>query len=233
MQLCWEHEPNNRPNMSQVVQWAETIEFDSLRVDSNLVEVTAISTTCVGRIDPSFEDNHFSHSDTAFELLASQAIGQGSLSVSLMSSASVASEGIETSLIQPRTGRDGMGEMYRRVGAMDEAHTLSRDSGINSTTSSDISGCTQTWLCGRDKRKGLVTIFTYQDNVPGYSVSCSLYSVNSSSCIYMLICTQRIDCCRITTLFYNWICKTRRNCTCLILQQRRYSRTRIARCLIY
>ena len=160
--------------MSQVLQWAETIEFDSLRVDSNLVEVTAISTTCVGRIDPSFEDCHFGYSDRScgsFELFASQTIGQDSLSVSMVSSSSVASEGIETSLIQPRPGRDGMGEMYRRVGATDEAHSLSQDSGINSTTSF---GCTQTWLCGRDKRKGLVTIFTYQDNVPGYSVSCLL-----------------------------------------------------------
>ena len=173
MQLCWEHEPNNRPNMSQVLQWAETIEFDSLRVDSNLVEVTAISTTCVGRIDPSLEDGHFNYSDgsdTAFELLASQTIDQDSLDVSMINNTSVTSEGIETSLILPRTGKDGMGEMYRRVGSMDEAHSLSRSSGIQS---SDIASCTQTWLCGRDKRKGLVTIFTYQDNVPGYSVSSS------------------------------------------------------------
>jgi len=171
MQLCWEHEPNDRPSMSQILQWAESIEFDSLRVDSNLVEVTAISTTCVGRIEPSLEDSHFNYSDrsdTAFELLASQSIDRDSLSASMMSTLSVASESIEASLIQPRTGRDGMGEMYRRVGAMDEAHSLSQDSSIHS---SDKSGCTQTWLCGRDKRKGLVTIFTYQDNVPGYSVS--------------------------------------------------------------
>jgi len=179
MQLCWEHEPNNRPNMSQVLQWVETIEFDGLRAYSNLVEVTAISSTCVGRIDPSLEDGHFNYSDrsdTAYELLASQIIDQDSCNVSMISSTTVASEGIETSLILPRTVRDGMGEMHRTVGAMDEAHSFSRDSSIHR---SDITSCTQTWLCGRDKRKGLVTIFTYQDNVPGYSVSCPWYSVSS------------------------------------------------------
>ena len=168
MQLCWEHEPNNRPNMSQVLQWAETIEFDSLRVYSNLVEVAAISTTCVGRIEPSFEDGHFNYSDrsdTAFELLASQTIDRDSPIVSMTGNTSVTSEGIETLLILPRTGRDGMGEMYRRVGSTD-----ARSSGIHS---SDITSCTQTWLCGQDERKGLVMVFTYQDNVPGYSVSSS------------------------------------------------------------
>ena len=126
------------------------------------------SSTCVGRIDPSLEDGHFNYSDgsdTVFELLASQIIGQDSLNVSMINNTSVASEDIEKSLILPRTGRDGMGEMYRRVGSTD-----ARSSGIHS---SDITSCTQTWLCGQDERKGLVMVFTYQDNVPGYSVSSS------------------------------------------------------------
>jgi len=189
MQLCWEHEPNDRPNMSQILQWAESIEFDSLRVSSNLVEVTAISTACVGRIEPSFEESYFScsdRSDTAFELLASQLIDRDSLSASIMSSTFFASESIEGLAIQLRTGRDGMGEKYQRVGAIDETHSLSQDSSIHS---SDKSGCTYIWLCGRDKRKGLVTIFTYEDNKPGYSVSSMFHDTMPQSqycCITLL-----------------------------------------------
>lgn len=178
MQMCWEHEPNNRPTMSQVLQWAESIEFESLRVDSNLAQVTAISTACVSRIDPAFDSylEHYDDSDTNYEFLASQSTTVDSLSVSLTDSSAKGDE-IEAS-IQPRTGQDGMGELHHRLGSISEVRLLAQDS-----SHVTVSACTQTWLCGRDKRKGLVTILTYEDNSPGYSVS-----PNSDYIVTLLCC---------------------------------------------
>ena len=158
--MCWEHEPNNRPGMLQVLQWAESIEFDSLRVDSNLAQVTAISTACVSRIDPAF-DSYCNSDDTNYEFLVSR-------NITHTSSVSVDCNPVtnDESTIQPRPGKDGMGEVHHRVGLTSEVHLLAQDS-----KHVTVSACTQTWLCGRDKRKGLVTIFTYEDNKPGYSVS--------------------------------------------------------------
>ena len=170
MEKCWDPEPNNRPSMSQVLQWTESIEFESLRVDSNLAQVTAISTACVSRIDPEFDSCLECDGDAlSYEILPSQNIAvQTSLTSSLIAgNNSFKSDELETSMIQPRPGKDGMGEVYRRLGSVSQAHSLAQD-----TTHVTISACTQTWLCGRDKRKGLVAIFTYEDNKPGYSVRC-------------------------------------------------------------
>ena len=182
MQKCWDHEPNNRPSMSQVLQWAESIEFESLRVDSNLAQVTAISTACVTRIDPEFDSYLEYNSDASnYEFLASYNLTQDSLTSSIASNNS----GELETLIQPRPGQDGMGEVYRRLGSVSQVHSLAQDS-----SHVTISACTQTWLCGRDNRKGLVAIFTYEDNKPGYSVSCRPYNyVNKiiKGCIVQLI----------------------------------------------
>ena len=161
--MCWEHEPNNRPSMLQVLQWAESIEFDSLRVDSNLAQVTAISSACVSRIDPVFDS--YCNSDGAdYELLVSRNITHTSPTPTGCNP--VANDKSEKSIIQPRPGKDGMGEVHHRIGLTSEVHLLAQDS-----SHITVSACTQTWLCGRDKRKGLVTIITYEDNKPGYSVS--------------------------------------------------------------
>ena len=159
--MCWEHEPNNRPSMSQVLQWAESIEFDNLRVDSNLAQVTVISTACVSRIDPVFDDYlKYNGDDLPYTLMKSQTITQESVTKSVVDSCG--SDDNENSTIQPRGSRDTMG--YRRVGSISEIRLLGPHA--------KPSACTQIWLCGQDKkRKGLVAIFTYEDDKPGYSVS--------------------------------------------------------------
>ena len=176
MQMCWEHEPNNRPSMSQVLQWVELIEFDSLRVDSNQSRVTNISTACVSRIDPTFDEYlKYNNDDSSYELLPTQSITQDSLTNSMISNINtVKGDELEASTIQPHPGQDSMGEVYHRVDSISEVRLLAQGS-----SHITVSACTQTWLCGReDKRKGLVAIFTYEDNKPGYSVSCSYLQSN-------------------------------------------------------
>ena len=160
MQMCWEHEPDNWPSMSQVLQWAESIEFDSLCVDSNLAQVTAISTACVSRIDPAFDDYlMYNGDDLPYTLMKSQTITQESVTKSVVDSCG--SDDTQSSTIQPRGSRNIMG--YRRVGSISEIRLLGPHA--------KPSACTQIWLCGQDKRKGLVAIFIYEDDKPGYSVS--------------------------------------------------------------
>ena len=162
MEMCWDHEPNNRPSMSQVLQWAESIEFESLRIDSNLAQVTAISTACVTRIDPEFDSYLEYNSDASnYELMKSQTITQGSVTSSKADRCTT-----DDTEIQPRSNRDRLGTVFRRVGSITEIRLSAKD-----TSQPKPSACTQIWLCGRDKRKGLVAIFTYEDDKPGYSVS--------------------------------------------------------------
>ena len=149
--------------MSQVLQWTESVEFESLRVDSNLAQVTAISTACVSRIDSEFENYHNSD-DSNYEFLVSRNLTQSSSSTSSTTNCNPIES--DQLMIEPRTGQDGMGEVHHRYGFTNETHLLAQNS-IHAT----ISACTQMWLCGRDKRKGLVTILTYEDDKPGYSVS--------------------------------------------------------------
>ena len=161
MEMCWDHEPNNRPSMSQVLQWAESIEFESLRVDSNLAQVTAISTACVSRIDPEFDSCHKYNTDVSdCDLMKSQTITQDSVN-------SYKADSDDTE-VQPRSGRDRLRTVFRKVGSVSEIRLLAKDT---VTDQVKPSACTQIWLCGRDKRKGLVAIFTYEDDKPGYSVS--------------------------------------------------------------
>ena len=162
MEMCWDHEPNNRPSMSQVLQWSKSSEFESLRVDSNLAQVTAISTACVTRIDPEFDSNlEHDSNDSSYKFMKSQTITQDSVTSSKTDRCNT-----DDSEIEPRSGRDRSETVYRRVGSISEICSLPKG-----TSQVKPSACTQIWLCGRDKRKGLVAIFTYEDNKPGYSVS--------------------------------------------------------------
>ena len=160
--MCWEHEPNNRPSMSQILQWTESIEFDSLRVDSNLAQVIAISTACVSRTDPVFDSHlEYNSDDAPYTLMKSQTITQHSVTKSVTDSCT--SDETENSTIQPRGSRDMLGKVFHRIGPMSEI--------LHSSAQTKPSACSQIWLCGWDERKGLVIIFTYEDDKPGYSVS--------------------------------------------------------------
>ena len=146
-----------------MLQWTESIEFGSLRVDSNLAQVTAISTACVSRIDPEFENYH-NGDDSNYEFLVSRNLTQSSSNTSSTTDCNLNER--DQLMIEPRAGQDGMGKVHHRYGFTNEVHLL-----VQNSSHATISACTQMWLCGRDKRKGLVTILTYEDNKPGYSVS--------------------------------------------------------------
>ena len=55
MELCWEKDPQNRPTMSQAVEWIRASEFERLRAEIALREMKSISCACVCRILPEYE----------------------------------------------------------------------------------------------------------------------------------------------------------------------------------
>ncbi len=56
MNLCWDHNPENRPKTKQIVEWAEAPEFERLRAQISLSGVKSISCACVCRILPENEE---------------------------------------------------------------------------------------------------------------------------------------------------------------------------------
>ena len=58
MALCWNQEPEDRPNMSQVREWIESPEFERLRTEVDLTYVKSISCACVCRILPENEEEY-------------------------------------------------------------------------------------------------------------------------------------------------------------------------------
>ena len=74
MRMCWEKEPENRPTMSQIVEWIRAPEFERLRAEIALGGVRTISCACVCRILPEYEADNASE-----ELYSPQGAGAGGL----------------------------------------------------------------------------------------------------------------------------------------------------------
>ena len=56
MVMCWAHEPEERPSMSQVKEWVSSPLFERLKTEIALKEVKSISCACICRITPENEE---------------------------------------------------------------------------------------------------------------------------------------------------------------------------------
>ena len=56
MVMCWDHEPEERPRMSQVKRWVSSPEFERLKAEIALKDVKSISCACMCRITPEDEE---------------------------------------------------------------------------------------------------------------------------------------------------------------------------------
>ena len=56
MQLSWDTNPSSRPAMAQCYKWANSPEFERLRTEITLGDVSSISCACVGRVEPQWEE---------------------------------------------------------------------------------------------------------------------------------------------------------------------------------
>lgn len=148
MTACWEQEPENRPTMTQIVDCIKTPEFEQLRAEISVQDMQSISCACVCRMLP--ENDNI---DSVFNSMPLQSLQDN--------------DGIES--------RDGDGEhtfpylslnFEQSVNKSTDKKEQNSNSEVVEDTKSDVQVVdpyTQIWMCGRDKRKGLLEIFTYID----------------------------------------------------------------------
>ena len=147
MELCWQHDPDDRPTMSEIVEWMLTPAFDQLRVKVTLQGVQSISCACMCRLLPEYEENAKPCSEISTT--------SDSDSIETKEGTNVFDDGEHTfKTSQAKTGGSAKKTDSRSV----------RESGKSKRRV--LEPCTQIWMCGRDKRKGLFELFTYIDGDP-------------------------------------------------------------------
>ena len=185
MTMCWDHESDERPRMRQVYEWASAPEFERLRAEINLKDVSSTSCACVCRVSPENEDDypqcngskfnigHIQDEDVFYDMDESidymhdvmmNGIGPAPLIGNSMPSLSQRN-------ILPSVSEDS-GNIEHSEGHLPIATPKSvvvadgEDEG-EGDVQQELEPYTQIWLCGRDQRKGLLQIFTYYDGQAG------------------------------------------------------------------
>jgi serine/threonine protein kinase len=152
MRLCWEHDPDHRPRMSQIREWVAAEEFERLRADVALSDVHSISCACICRITPENEEEFMSDG------LEDQEIGRVDDESRFLPSVLEDSGNVENTVNTEEYCRDES-TIYQFV-----------PSGRRSNSPGFVldHAYSQIWMCGRDRKKGLLHIFTYYDGQPGF-----------------------------------------------------------------
>ena len=216
MSLCWNQEPEDRPNMTQVREWVESPEFERLRTEVDLQDVKSISCACVCRILPENEEEYIaanrqdrSNITSIFAIPESFDEGDGD---DFYDGPGYGTNGFAqhspgpTGIYRPSDGetffppsrpntcmlvtpsedklcietdrgekiQDEDDNIYQFVaprGMSGGRKSLIEDGGGDVQMQHEFDPYTQIWLCGRDQRKGLLQIFTYNDSNVGQYVS--------------------------------------------------------------
>ena len=156
MRLSWEHDPDHRPRMSQIREWVSSEEFDRLRADVALSDVHSISCACVCRITPENEEEFINDGVPILD-----------------------EEGEDKTVYLPSVLEDS-GHVENTVKTHEVCLEDSIYQFVPSGRRSNSPGFvldhsyTQIWMCGRDRKKGLLHIFTYYDGQPGFHVSVTI-----------------------------------------------------------
>ena len=212
MMMCWEQEPDNRPQMNQVVKWIQAPEFERLRAEITLNDVKSISCACVCRILPQHEiqehtspfrgkEKTFYNDLIDFETLQKHQLDEiGTLdslieelervnpqngkesdaSIDLILPNMLPSVSMESVCIENAKGDRFMNDgedVYQflptraRKGSIRNQRKSENFTGGPDSEKKGFDPYTQIWMCGRDQRKGMLQIFTYNDGHPGHYVS--------------------------------------------------------------
>ena len=154
MQLCWDHDPDKRPKMSQIKDWVDSEEFERLRAEVALSDVHSISCACVCRITPENEERVIKDKFESFP-------GEDEETINYLPSVLEDSDHIENPIHIDEVCRED--NFYQFV-----------PSGRKSSSPTGFvleHAYTQVWMCGRGQKKGLLHIFTYYDGQRGFHVS--------------------------------------------------------------
>ena len=191
MTMCWDHEPDARPRMEQVKEWASLAEFERLRAQISLRDVNSISCACVCRVTPDNEDEprnggigmipeedevddeDYCGSPLMDELMINGPFDPDTRNLSfemrrdILPSVSDDNSHVEH---QDAEETDGEENVYQFQLKPAQRSSIVADGG-GDLHQQILEPYTQIWLCGRDQRKGLLQIFTYYDGQPGSYVS--------------------------------------------------------------
>ena len=163
MGLCWDHDPDMRPRMSQIREWVDSDEFERLRAEVALSDVHSISCACVCRITPENEERVLNEK---FDSLPEEE----KKGINYLPSVLEDSGHIENPIHNDEVCREE--NFYQFV-----------PSRVQSSSPSGFvleHGYTQVWMCGRGQKKGLLHIFTYYDGQRGFHVSMHAYKHTTS-----------------------------------------------------
>lgn len=186
MKLCWDKNPSVRPTMKQCHQWTSDVEFERLRAQIALGSCTAISCSCISRIEPQYESEWINETPIVEKddiptvmngsLLSQSDIQRFSLDMEII--APDEKPEIEESFVNlPKEESDSLDN------TVDSSLDVPKDFLSPQTSSSSLhetkaltasllkDSYTQIWMCGRDQKKGLLSVFIFPDNQKSISVS--------------------------------------------------------------
>lgn len=170
MKLCWEQEPDKRPAMSKVIEWINTPEFERLRAEITLCNITSISSVCTCRILPEHED---ALNDNLNDILTYIPNNLDMLDNDINFKSN--EEDIYQFLpkLLKMGSIRGQGKVTLSVDDSDGEHGDTLDDYLYySTLNEKFDPYTQIWICRPDGTKGGMShIFTYNDRLPGNYVS--------------------------------------------------------------
>lgn len=190
MRMCWSHDPDRRPTMREVTEWARGEEFSRLRAEISLEKVESVSCACVYRATLNDREEN---EDGSFLSLpnghCAPGIGhipvENSICSAMLDGEFCIMNDMDTCPEYPQfqnglssfvTERNILPPIQDRHGTIvaDGPGVDSMDDDEHKTSHYVKNLCeqayTQVWVCDR-KEKGLLEIFTYFDSQSGYYVS--------------------------------------------------------------
>lgn len=165
MRLCWEHDPDHRPRMSQIREWVSAEEFERLRADVALSDVHSISCACVSRIAPENEEEEEKEDRVNGGDPRHMETQGDDTNVKYLPSVLEDSGHVDTVTIQDVCPEEDAPTQFLPTARQSNSAGLVLEQSY-----------TQIWMCGRDTKKGLLHIFTYYDGQPGFHVSLCTYN---------------------------------------------------------
>lgn len=203
MQMCWEHDPDNRPTMKEVTQCVQQEEFIRLRSAMSLEKVESVSCACVCRIvpdedlEPPTTNGHDasgighiqvenSITSAVFDLTGSALLSDMDpcmqyTQLQFEPPSFSAARNILPPIIDKRGTiySDGSFEMY-------ESKLKERNHYAKQLSQQTYS---QLWVCDRQQR-GLLEVFTYCDSQAGYYVSRTKYVAKADQSSFLHVKPQ-------------------------------------------
>lgn len=175
MSLCWHPNPDLRPDMNQCKQWASSDEFDRLRANITLSDVSSVACACVSHIDPGVEGSTTSPQHQQEEDGFQKTLSLHSEILQPEKDEEewevVQGPSSRTTDSATKSGGDSYAASQEDLRSPLASGNTPEETRKRELGERGVEAYTQVWMCGRDKKKGLLAVFLFPDNQKSYSVS--------------------------------------------------------------